>query len=306
MSNVNEGRALEIKRDVHQAVLKNVDVLKATGVSAAAFERVALNALIANPHLANCTRVSLSGALSKAITTGMLPDGVSAALVPLKNGKTGNLEAHFWPMVGGKLTKARQARGMKGISISAHCVWTADKFEDHRGSRMELIHDPAENTEETWENLRATYAIAFHAGNPVPEFEVMYKAKIIEFRQMSRSKAGPWATHWAEMAEVRPLNRLLKRLPIGADLIALLQDEEAGEEYGEVEQGQEAAQEPREVNERPQREERAAPPAQQREQDRSYNEDHGGHEPDHGDRRHDRHGGGQPAEGDTDPASLDF
>ena len=287
MSNVNEEKALAIKRDVHNAVLKNVDVLKATGVSAAAFERVALNALIANPQLASCTRVSLSGALSKAITTGLLPDGVSAALVPLKNRKTDKLEAHFWPMVGGKLTKARQAKGMKGISISAHSVWTADKFEDHRGSRMELIHAPAEDVEHIWDNLRATYAICFHAGNPVPEFEVMYKREIVEFRKMSRASSGPWATHWAEMAEIRPLNRLLKRLPIGADLIALLHDEEA-EEYGEVDTAG-PDPEPREVNERPQRETR---PEQRNEEPPPPQDD--------------PYASREPDEGETDPAQLDF
>lgn len=298
---VPKDKALAVKKEVQNTVAKNADVLKATGITPAAFERIALNAFMQTPQLANCTRVSIASALTKAITTKLLPDGYSAALVPLKNRRKNVTEAQFWPMVGGLLTKARQAKGMKDVSISAHCVWASDTFKVQRGSVMSILHEDDEAAEHSWENLHAVYAIAFHAGNPVPEFEVMYKPEIVEFRKASPAGGGgPWATHWAEMAETRPLKRLLKRFPIGADLVSLLQEDEEDDSFAA------AAGETKEVSERPQRAERPAQKPRERTTAPTPEPEYEATEFDHDPAHYAPPPDPDPSEGETDPAELDF
>ena len=80
-------------------------------------------------------------------------------------------------------------------------------------------------------NILCVYAVVFYPGNAVPEFEVLYKDQIEEFRARSPAKdAGPWVSDYAEMAEVRALNRLAKRMPIGAKLGQLFEGDDEQDE----------------------------------------------------------------------------
>ena len=54
----------------------------------------------------------------------------------------------------------------------------------------------------------------------------MYKEEIQEFRDRSPSKRGPWATWSIEMAKVRPLKRLAKRLTGRSDRLMHALEEE--------------------------------------------------------------------------------
>ena len=227
-------RQLTIARErIAEASMNAEDMLKGMGIPREVFERVATNALINNPQLAKCDAMSVYQACLLAAQHGLLPDGRGCALVPLKK-KGGGLAAHMWPMIGGLLTKVRE--NLKNISIHADCVYEGDEWEDYRGTAPKLVHKPSRDATRNYESLIAVYATAFHEGNPVPEFEVLYKSEIEEFRKMSRSQRGPWLNHGPEMAEVRVLKRLLKRLPVNPALHALIANEvEDGEEAYEYE-----------------------------------------------------------------------
>ena len=225
-------RQLTVARErISEASMNAEDMLKGMGIPREVFERVATNALISNPLLAKCDAMSVYQACLLAAQNGLLPDGRSCALVPLKI--KGKLKAHMWPMIGGLLTKVRE--NLPNISIHADAVFEADEWEDIRGTSPNLAHKPARDGK-TVDNLIAVYATAFHENNPVPEFEVLYREEIEVFRKMSRSERGPWLTHYIEMAEVRVLKRLLKRLPVNPTLHALIANEaEDGEEEYEYE-----------------------------------------------------------------------
>ena len=159
-----------------------------------------------------------------------MPDGRQGAIVPLKI--KGVVTAQFWPMVDGLITKVRQ--NIPGISIRSDIVYRGDKWEDQRGTEPRLVHIPNESASRGPNDIRAMYATAFMPNNAIPEFEVMYIAEILAMRKNNK---GPWSTHLEQMGRVRPLKRLVKRLPVSggfAGLMALDPDDLAG---GEVIQG---------------------------------------------------------------------
>ena len=223
-----EGRELMLaaKEKIEEAALSTEELLENLGIPKAVFVQVATNALIKTPLLAKCTPNSLKKACLYAAQAGMLPDGYSSALIPRK--KRGVLEASFEPMVGGLLMHARKA--IPNAAISAHSVWTDDEFSVAMGTKPDITHIPDENADIGWANLRAVYATVFYPGNAVPEFEVTFRKEIEWFKSLSASAKGPWATHGPEMAEVRPLKRLLKRMPVGPELLSILNRSEQEEE----------------------------------------------------------------------------
>lgn len=198
------------------SVAKQATALRAKKINPDIFEQVLLNALVANPALAECNKVSLYKACADAVDFGVLPDGRHGAIVPLAG------KAEFWPMLAGLLSKVR--REMPNISINAWPVFVdmdgnGDEFEDHRGTDPRIVHRPDPDVARSDDNLYAVYAVVFHAGNPVPEFEVLYRPEIDQFRKNNK---GPWTTHFVRMAVARPLKRLMNRLPLTGTTMAML------------------------------------------------------------------------------------
>ena len=192
------------------ATAKQGPLLKAMRISEDAFSRVLINALMKQPQLALCTRDSLFQAVFTACDIGLMPDGRHGAIVPIKKGNV--LTADFWPMVGGLLTCVR--RELKSVAIQAHNVFQGDEFIDERGTSPRLFHRPSADADRLSEaGLVCSYATVHFAGNAVAEFEVMYRQELQKFKKDNR---GPWSTHPLEMYRVRPLKRVLKRLPISA------------------------------------------------------------------------------------------
>ena len=135
----NQNQLAIQKRDavagmITKAAVNQVEVLKALGINAAAFERVAMNALLSNPEIANCTPASVYTACCKAAQTGLLPDGKQAAIVPRKE------RANFEPMVGGLTMLVREAN--PGISVNACAAFGGEEFEESRGTDQYIKHKP--------------------------------------------------------------------------------------------------------------------------------------------------------------------
>lgn len=194
------------------------------------FQRILLNAIVANPVLAQCSQQSLYQAIYDCAQFGFLPDGKAGALVPLRI--KGQLEAQFWPMIDGYLAKARQA--MPKTAFQAHVVFEDDDFEDIRGSSPILRHIPDPEADRRDENVFAVYATAHMPDNPIPEIDVMYRAEILEYRAYSRSERGPWASHFKQRARTAVFKRLLKRMPTAASLAGMMQlGEDTPEDEGD-------------------------------------------------------------------------
>lgn len=198
------------------ATAKQAPLLKAMRIREEEFSRVLINALMKQPQLALCTKDSLFQAVFTACDIGLMPDGRHGAIVPVR--KNNVLTADFWPMVGGLLTCVR--RELKSVAIQAHNVFEGDEWIDERGTSPRLFHRPNPGVDRLSEaGLVCSYATVHMAGNAVAEFEVMYRDELRKFRKNNR---GPWSTHPLEMYRVRPLKRVLKRLPISGGLMAKL------------------------------------------------------------------------------------
>ena len=76
-----------------------------------------------------------------------------------------------------------------------------------------MKHKPNPTADHSDGQVIAAYAVATRPGNMDPDFEVMDRATIDRYRGYSRSRSGPWDTHYVEMAEKTVLKQLLKRLP---------------------------------------------------------------------------------------------
>ena len=213
----------------HDAAIKQESLLKTLQIDVDVFQRILANALIKSPAIAKCTRDSLYTAVYDCANYGIMPDGKHGVIVPIK--RKGVVVAEFWPMVDGLLCKVRE--NIPGIAINAQIVYEDDEWSDERGTSPCLIHRPHPKASRGDKDIVCMYATAFMPGNAVPEYEVMYLDQLLE---MKKNNKGPWSTNFQEMAKVRPMKRVIKRLPITGKLMAqlALEPEEDGDLDDEV------------------------------------------------------------------------
>lgn len=190
---------------VQKRVQLSAALLERMGISSAAYERFALNALINNEDLAKCSFESMDQAILASIESGLLPDGREAVIVPMKS------QATLIPMIDGRLKLARSAT--PGIAIRVREVFSDDYFEHEEGLKPTLNHRPNPNAVQSPENLVAVYAIAKVPGADEPEWEVFYRARIDRYEKRSLRKSGWPREDWIEFAKKACLGQLLKRLP---------------------------------------------------------------------------------------------
>ena len=201
---------LAVRGTVEKRVRESASLLERMGISAEAYERVVLNALIRNPQLQDCDRTSLDIAVADCIQAGLLPDGKQAAIVPVRDRREGKVNASFWPMIEGRTMLARKAT--PGLVIRARVVYEDDEFDYNEGTAGDIVHKPKRNADKRDEKVVAVYAMAKLPGATEWEWEVFDRGDIDRYRTFSKSD-NVWKTHFAEMAKRGPLGRLLKRLP---------------------------------------------------------------------------------------------
>lgn len=191
-------------------------------VSIDKFVRVILTAIQSNYMLAQADRTSLLKACMEAAADGLLPDGREGAIVPFRNNKTGKTEAQWQPMVWGLVKLVRNSGELRDIGVEI--VRTADKFErwiDENGPHFK--HTPALDGAGDPVGVYA-YARTKDGGFFI---EYMTWTEVLKFKALSKSKNGPWQEWPEEMAKVRPIKRLCKRLPMSTDAVeALRRDDE--------------------------------------------------------------------------------
>lgn len=186
---------------------QNASLLERAGYTQDQWAKVAINALVFNPAIADCDQRSIDQAYIRCMNAGLTPDGQEAAIVPFR--KTATLI----PMVEGRLKLARNAT--PGIGIRAMAVFDGDVWEYEEGLRPILRHVP-QGVNEHPDAIIYTYAVATFP-NGTTEHDVMSRSTIDRYRAMSLSRnGGPWDSHFEEMAKNAVLKRLLKRLPKSA------------------------------------------------------------------------------------------
>lgn len=218
----------EIVEYLGMAAKKQEQLLKAMQINPEMYSRILTNAVVKNPAIATCTKDSLMDAVYTSAQWGIVPDGRHGAIVPLKNHKANTVEAEFWPMAWGMLQNAR--RNIPGLVVHNRIAYKGEHFLERAGSMepgIEHTIDPEADKSDA--NCHAFYAVAFLPKNDVPEFEVMYLKEIVAMRKQNK---GPWSTHFQAMGMVRPLKRLLKRLPITGSFGELLAADETDGDVG--------------------------------------------------------------------------
>lgn len=209
---------IEAKRVVTNDLVVNRPLVERMGMSWQQFERVALNAFLANKQVAEC--VNLREALLTCIELGVLPDGRDAVINPYWSKRDGCYYGSVIPMIGGLTRLVRNA--VPGIVLRVRVVYRGEFFQYEDGMAVKLVHRPDPEVDRSDENLVAAYATAIVPGalvrpdgTPEAEVEVMFRDELdkAKARSSNTSEYGPWSQHFSEMCKKTVQRRLCKRLP---------------------------------------------------------------------------------------------
>lgn len=198
------------------------------------FLRVVTGALLRDPKILQCDRVSIFRAVLEAGQLGLEPTGLlgSAYIVPYR--VKGVLQAQLIPGYRGLIDLARRSEQVE--AIWAHTVRAKDDFSITLGSEPFVHHTPfiapggvdqsdAEAMAEANPGpFTGAYMIAVlrdRQGQPsIRQAEYMSIAEIEAVRKRSRaSDGGPWVTDYSEMCRKTVVRRGAKYLPLTPDAV---------------------------------------------------------------------------------------
>ena len=182
-------------------------LLEKMGYTKEAFLEVVLNAMVANPAIAECDPDSVDKAVVRCLAAGLVPDGDEATIAPFA------LKASVIWGYKGLMMNARKTT--PGVALWAATVWKGDIFVHKAGANPVLEHEYDEHCPHTPDNVRACYAVAWMPGARFAEIEVMYRNEIDRHKAFASKKAqgGSWKDSYGEMGEKSCLIQLCKRLP---------------------------------------------------------------------------------------------
>ena len=184
-------------------------------ISVKKMSRMAHQAVILTPELARCNQLSLINAIIEASALGLEIGGGSTAqahLIPYKG------VVKFIPDYKGLVELSYRSPSV--ASITAHPVYSNDRFDYWYGLNSDLQHNPTKGRDRG--DLIAAYAIVKFV-NGGYDFEVVEKEDAMAAKARSEaknSKYSPWNkkedewTMWVKTA----LRRLLKRVPKNPEL----------------------------------------------------------------------------------------
>jgi len=179
------------------------------------------------PALFSCTQESLIKSLMDASSLGLDCSGTlgSAYLVPFQNRKKNVTECQLIPGYRGLIDLARRSNEIS--SIEAHPVYAQDQFEVSFGTNPVLVHKPYLKPDRKPQYI-CFYAVATLKDGS-KQIEVMTLADVEKIRGMSKmGTSGPWKDHFDEMGRKTVVRRIVKYLPMSAELEKALQlDNEA-------------------------------------------------------------------------------
>jgi len=190
-----------------------------TGLDAVRFRRVAVQALVKNPDLWQCTPVSIVTAIVEAAQLGLEPTGLlgGAFLVPY-NVNTGTRDNPKYEkraqLIVGYRGLAELAWRTDQMRIEARVVHRGDEFAYAFGTDPFIRHipqmvDPGEVTH--------VYAVASLRGGG-RQFEVMSLEQVEAIRDRARHRNPVWDSDFEEMARKTAVRRLVKYLPLSPQI----------------------------------------------------------------------------------------
>jgi recombination protein RecT len=189
--------------------------------------RTFLTACNKNPKLFEAKQTTLIGALMECSQLGLMPDGTTgeAYLIPFKS-QTG-MECQLIIGYRGYITLARRSGDVK--SIMSNVVYSTDKFEYEYGLEDKLSHVPSGKGGEATH----VYAIIKFV-NGGYQYIVLTKGEIdmvrdksANYKYAARKEQTVWGMYWEEMAKKTAIRRLIKLVPLSAELNRALSLDEA-------------------------------------------------------------------------------
>lgn len=178
--------------------------------------RIALTSARKNPELLNCVPESFLGAVIQSAQLGLEPDTPMghAYLIPFNNNRTGEKEVNFMPGYRGLMDLVYRAPDHPILMPSA--VYEGDLFEYEKGLTPKLTHVPKPHAPTA--KLAHVYCVAsFKDGRK--EFDVMDRSEVEARRARSKAqKFSPWQSDYEAMAMKTVIRRMVKFLPMSAEL----------------------------------------------------------------------------------------
>ena len=181
-------------------------------------------ALVKAPNLKKCTIKSVGVSIFEACRLGLDPSGITGEGYLIPYGK----DCKFIIGYRGFAELARRSGRLK--MIEARVVRDGDEFSYCFGTSPDIEHVP-ELAARGIPKLTFAYAIATIAdehGNTFQQFDVMSRAEVERIRDKSPGKnQAPWRDHFDEMAKKTVIRRIIKLLPLSAELSAAVAYEDA-------------------------------------------------------------------------------
>ncbi|MBX3490856.1 recombinase RecT [Parvibaculum sp.] len=197
------------------------------------FINAVAHAVAKNPDLLRADRRSLINAGIEAAQDGLLPDGREGTFNIYNNkvkrkDKDGR-EKEEWikfvkwmPMIRGLTKKVLETGKVK--EFSTRVVYANDTFEVFLGDDERIVHKM--NVTGDRGEIIAVYAILKQTNGGI-EREVMTRADLDRVKAVSKATNGPWKDWYDEMGRKSVGRRLLKRIPLTADVDRILERDEA-------------------------------------------------------------------------------
>lgn len=201
--------------------------------------RIASGSVKTNAMLAKCTPGSVIGAISKAASLGLVPDGLlgHAYLIPrfVKDvGWTANFQIGYKGLV---LLVYRST----GIVMSAKVVYRGEDFTYREGLDPILEHIPDLDNDgiEDPRKVLCAYSVAQFPSKHQRSFRVMGISRILKVRdeadayKKSKNKNYTvWAKHFCAMAEKTVIRKHCNQLPLSTDAMGAIREDEVKETTG--------------------------------------------------------------------------
>lgn len=169
-----------------------------------------------NPKLLECTPESLFAACIRAAQLGLQIGGAlgQCYLIPFKG------KVQFIPGYKGYIQLVNRS-GQVGI-LHAETVWQGDEYKVVKGMRPDLIHIPHEP--KTLKEMMERKPIAFYATCQTKNGCVFETLSVLEAEHhrarfaMFKGEGGPWWKDFPAMAKKTAILKLVKYLPMSAEL----------------------------------------------------------------------------------------
>lgn len=200
-------------KDMYPAIRKSLP----GAITPERFSRLALDTLVGNPALKQCTPQSFCGAMLQAAQLGLEPNTPTgeAYLIPYKN--RGVTECQLQVGYKGLIELARRSGEI--TRIDARVVYSNDPiFEYEYGWDPKIRHVPALTNKGEPIAFYAIYRTRDGGGN----FEVMsideIKAHAAQYSKSYQSRMSPWQTDFKSMACKTVIKQLLKYAPMSVEV----------------------------------------------------------------------------------------